>query len=251
MKNIKLIAAGLFAGILIPTTIPLTASANIIDTTYGTGAGSFELGVHSGGAFDHIVPSSTTITGWTVGGPGDGVDWLTAPFYAIDDGLRAVDLQHLTAASISTVISTEVGHTYQLSFSAAATVGAQNSGTVSAGSLVSEMFDSGFSSGILSLTYQVFVFEFSAIGTSTTVTFAADATLDGFGPVIDTVSVVEVASIPEPDIMLIFAFGLAGLGYASSRRSVCRTIFLKLIPTGSPNYQPISNSRPCNQISDG
>ena len=52
-------------------------TTNIINSTYGTGAGSFELGsfVAVGTGFNSymaIAPGdSTTITGWTVGGPGD------------------------------------------------------------------------------------------------------------------------------------------------------------------------------------
>ena len=81
-----------------------TANANIIDSTYGPGAGSFELGtfLDNGYGFMPLTPGSTTITGWTIGGPGDGVDWTTAPAFAADTGIHAVDLEHLTNSSIAT-----------------------------------------------------------------------------------------------------------------------------------------------------
>ena len=150
MKNIKLIAAGLFAGFIISTAIPLAASANIIDTTHGAGAGSFELGVHSGGAFDSLAVGSTTVTGWTVGGPGDGVDWLNEPAFNASAGVRSIDLQTFFASSISTVISTVIGQTYQLTFDSTAVAPLQqsppsnsNSTTLHSGSQTPLLFQSG------------------------------------------------------------------------------------------------------------
>ena len=60
-----------------------TAKANIIDSTYGAGAGSFELGafVDNGIRLYGTRARDTTITGWTVGGPGNGVDWLIEPAF--------------------------------------------------------------------------------------------------------------------------------------------------------------------------
>lgn len=68
-----------------------TAYANIIDDTFGIGAGSFELGNfvnggQDGGSFGGtgwmgLGVGSIVMTGWTVGGPGDGVDWLTTPTF--------------------------------------------------------------------------------------------------------------------------------------------------------------------------
>lgn len=200
------------------------ANANIIDTTYGAGAGSFELGVHSGGGFDSLAPGSTTITGWTVGGPGDGIDWLNEPSFNASDGVRSIDLQTGTASSISTIISTVIGQTYQLTFDSAAVDPLQQSGTVSAGSLISQAFVPAYSaSGTFSTqVYEAFVFEFDAIGTSTTLTFAADATCCAgatYGPVIDNVSIVEATAVPGPNALLIFGLGLAGLGFARRKRA--------------------------------
>ena len=124
----KKFLAGLAISMLMAACIG-SAEANFIDDSYGAGAGSFELGnfVNGGGNpnaagpdYMGLLPGDTTITGWTVGGPGDGVDWLTTPTYGADTGIHAVDLQHLSASSISTVISTIAGNAYELSFSAAA-----------------------------------------------------------------------------------------------------------------------------------
>ena len=84
-------------GVVLLLFLALPAYTNIVDSTYGAGAGSFELGnfVNNGFDYMHLAPGDTTITGWTVGGPGDGVDWITTPGYGADTEICPVDLQHL------------------------------------------------------------------------------------------------------------------------------------------------------------
>ena len=64
------------------------ARANLIDLTYGAGVGSFEVGnyIDGGGIFPSgpgwmgvASGDNSTITGWTVSGPGNGVDWTAEP----------------------------------------------------------------------------------------------------------------------------------------------------------------------------
>lgn len=220
MKSIASIAAGVFAGFVIASTLPSSAGANIIDDTYGTGAGSFELGTYAGGAFVSLAPGDTTITGWTVGGPGDGVDWLSEPSFNASQGVHSIDLENTVASSISTVIATVIGQTYRLTFDAAAVAPLQQSGTVSAGSLINQAFAPTYSGAFATQTYQAYVFDFQAIATSTTLTFAASGTCCTgalYGPVIDNVSVVEVTA---PSAFAVFGLCLAGLGFARRKRAV-------------------------------
>ena len=150
----KKLLAELIAGMFLFGTA-LVANANIIDDTHGVGAGSFELGnfVNGSGSYLYypnagymgLVPGDTTITGWTVGGPGDGIDWLidgpdNVFTFNANDGIHSVDLQHLTASSISTVIPTVTGEVYELSFFASSVETYDNTGTVSAGSLTDQLF---------------------------------------------------------------------------------------------------------------
>ena len=113
---------------------------------------------------------------WTVGGPGDGIDWLIETGFNASDGVRSVDLQSNSASSIATIISTVIGQTYQLTFDATVTETLQLSGTVSAGSLIARAFAPAFGGIFGSQVYESFVFEFDAVGTSIEVTFASDAT---------------------------------------------------------------------------
>src|SRR2546428_983285 len=171
--------------------LPGGALANIIDATYGVGAGSFERGNFidgdgsAGGGlnFMGLAPGDATVTGWTVGGPGDGVDWLTTPFYRAADGSHALDLTHTQNSSISTVIPTVPGHEYVLSFTAAAgfmvDVGrpTDNISAVSAGSLVNQLFEvplSPVSSNDFSAqVFTTFSLLFTATGPTTTIEFNA------------------------------------------------------------------------------
>ena len=188
-------------------TLVSAAEANIIDATYGAGAGSFELGnfVDGGGPgggpnYMAVAPGdSSTITGWTVGGPGDGVDWITPPIYGADTGSHAVDLQHVSTSSISTIIPTVAGNVYELSFGAAAVSGYSNTGVVSAGSLVNQPFTAVVSGATSTQTFGPFVFRFTATGPTTTIQFTATGPNTAYGPLIDSVSVVLlVAQTPPP-----------------------------------------------------
>lgn len=186
-------------------------SANIIDTTYGAGAGSFELGafVDGGGiplaagpGYMGLVPGdNTTIVGWTVGGPGDGVDWLSKPLFNAADGVHSVDLQHLDASSLSTVIPTVPGTTYQLTFQAATFVNCTADGLVSAGSLMNQPFSAPISNQLATQAFAPFEFSFVATSASTTITFkcvAPSAAPIHYGPVIDAVSVTQLPTPVRP-----------------------------------------------------
>jgi len=205
--GMKLATAALIALSLIGIQLVGYAEAyNIIDATYGAGAGSFELGsfINNGVNFMSLPSGAATITGWTVGGPGDGVDWLTAPAYGADTGIHAVDLQHLTNSSIFTVIPTVAGNSYELSFSAASVFGYGNTGVVSAGSLINQSFTVPFSSMLSTQIYTPFSFLFTATGSTSEIRFTAnDLGNTHYGAVIDSVSVKSVSPSPEPATMFL------------------------------------------------
>ena len=219
---------GTFLGATCSLMLP-TASANIIDSTYGAGAGSFELGafVNGGGNPNSAGPDymglfpgdNTTITGWTVGGPGNGVDWLITPAFGADTGIHSVDLQHTSDSSIATVIPTVAGDVYSLSFGAAAWQPSQaNTGVVSAGSLVDQIFTAAFSNDLSNQAFTPFTFLFTATGPTTTIQFTATGSNPYYGPVIDSVSVDPVSSVPEPSSIVLLLLG-GGVLCARARTS--------------------------------
>ncbi len=209
----------LIAGMILFTVFATTGYANIIDETHGVGAGSFELGNYSGGSFVHITPGSTTITGWTVGGPGDGIDWLITPNFAASDGIHAIDLQHLTNSSMSTVIPTITGATYEITFDATSVLHQGSTaldGIVSAGSLVNQAFTTTATGTFSTQVYLPFLFQFTATNASTTLTFQGVSSPNAYGPVIDNVVVLEVSpAVPEPSTYLL---SILALGLLAARR---------------------------------
>lgn len=215
-------------GAFLSTTCALasqTVYANLIDTIYGVGAGSFELGEFVNytcgycNGFMPLPPGAKTIIGWTVGGPGDGVDWLVAPPFPADTGIHGVDLQHFTNSSIATVIPTVVGAKYELSFSTIGYPGTGNTGSVSAGSLVNQPFAAEFS--VDGQTFTPLSFQFTATGPNTTVQFngtGIQSPVTSFGPVVDSVS---VSAVPEPATVWSLASGLlVGLIVFTSRKGL-------------------------------
>jgi len=160
--------------------------------------------------------NSTSIVGWTVGGP-DGIDWLSAPSNPAADGAHAIDLagvSHLMASSsgsVSTTIPTTIGLDYLVSFVAYRLGNDPVTGRLTAGNLDQEFLAPSISDPS-NPTYSAFQYAFTAQGASTTLTFATNNS-GGFGPVIDSVF---VEAIPEPATSL--AFGLGSVGCSLFRR---------------------------------
>ncbi len=199
---------------------PHAIAMNIIDDTYGVGAGSFELGnfVNNGLDFMSLFPgNNTTITGWTVGGPGNGIDWLIENGYNADTGIQSVDLSNSSRSSISTTIPTTIGDTYQLSFatSASSIIGSFTAqGFVSAGSLTNQEFiATTVSPTISNQVYNFHDFEFTANDALTTLTFTAGNPSSAYGPVIDSVSVVLNSPVPVPESSNILGLIVVGAGF--------------------------------------
>ena len=170
---------------------------------------------HGPGYISLLPSDNTTITGWTVGGPGEGVDWLTTPTYGADTGIHSVDLQHVYPSSISTTIPTLAGNIYNLSFSAAAVSGYTNTGDVSAGSLINQAFAPSFSGSFYNQTYTPYSFTFTATGSATLIMFQATGPNIQYGPVIDSVGVL---SVPEPEEWAMMLLGFGMVGYQIKRK---------------------------------
>jgi hypothetical protein len=191
-------------------------AANLIDQTWGVGVGSFEQGTFVNGKgveflpyvpdFQRVLAGDTSITGWQVGG--SGVDWLTIPAHLVPPGaigVRSVDLAAQTAGWIQTSFPTITGQSYTVSFDS---YGGQivNLGAAVAGN-VNLTFQPHSVTDAWVATFDNYSFDFVANSDTSTLRFEALRS-DGFGPVIDHVSV--DTSVPEPAISLVGLF--IGLG---------------------------------------
>jgi hypothetical protein len=218
------------AATLTATGAQASVPVNLIDTTYGAGTGSFEIGTFTPiGAgnwnFQSLLNGATTIHGWTVGGI--GVDWLNTPNYGASDGMHSVDLGWYTggAGSVSINLPTMQGATYALSFGAAAVSGQPtytNTGTVSAGSLTAN-FAPAFSAenNFSGQAFYTQSYQFIASGSNTVLTIAAAAAGTSYGPIIDDVKVSFVsAPVPEPETYALMLAGLGLVGFVARRRTI-------------------------------
>lgn len=196
------------------TTVAGPAWANLVAN------GSFETGSYSanGAGFMRLASGSTTISGWTVGGQ-SGLDWLSSPLHGTLSGSKSVNLKGTTGGTfgeISTTISTVSGGMYTITFGA---YGGQqtNTGSVSAGDLVDQLFTAAGTPSVASPQFATYQFQFRALGSSTTLSFRS-STSNGFGPVIDDVVVEALApAVPAPGAAALALIGLPIVGWVKRR----------------------------------
>ena len=181
--------------------------------------GSFE---NPGGQFSGFIflgPGSTTIPGWTVGGGSSSVDWI-GNFWAASQGNQSVDLNGSSTGSIFQTFDTTPGQHYQVLFDLAGnTDGPPNLKTLNVQATGNPLQgysfdDTGFNH--TNMGWQTFIYDFTATGTSTTLTFTSTTPNNFFGPALDNV---RVSAVPEPATMAVFGLLAAGgLGYVRRRK---------------------------------
>lgn len=214
-----------WVGMLFGATLPVHAAVNLIDATYGVGAGSFEIGTFNpptGPDYRRLAAGAPNIVGWSVGGP-SGVDWLNQPNHRAADGSKSLDLKGTNGGAfgeISTSIPTVPGCTYVLRFKAYGGDLSPNSGVVLAGSLAATMFQPPGAADPSLATYVQYEFTFTTTTTTTAVIFRSLSS-GGFGPVIDDVEVLAscatIVTQPHdvaacPDGAAVFTVTAAGTG---------------------------------------
>lgn len=181
--------------------LSLGRGQNLLDLQYGTGAGSFELGTFIPENEDNemFLPlGSMSLTGWTIGGPGDGVVWIAR------GTSKFVDLAHLSASSVSTLFSTVPGYQYQLSFDYFEDRANEGNDRLWVYTGSTLLFNAGTPCcGSVRHSEVGFVANYD----QTTLTFRSIGPWNN-GPALDNV-VVELVAVPEPS-----TFGLMLLGAA-------------------------------------
>lgn len=209
---------------LVPLLLALAATpsafaANIIDSIYGIGAGSFELPGHTGPLFVTPGTGSTAMTGWTVNS-GD-VDWVKQSVWNASQGIYSIDLNgDQKPGKISTVIPTTAGTTYQVTFDIAAflypgSLTNPKRMEVEAGEVLMDFSltatqSYNFSTPLpLAVNWQTRSFDFIASGPSSTISFKSLINSDGSAMLLDNVAVTQLSAIPEPKAAALFAFSVA------------------------------------------
>ena len=207
---------------------PSMQAANIIDSIYGIGAGSFEIPGHTGPLFVTPAAGSNAITGWTVNS--GSIDWVKQSVWNSSQGLYSIDLNGDNAGKISTVIPTTAGTTYRVTFDIAGFIYPNSTADpkrmeTEAGGVTTEFSltslpSYNFSASLpLTVNWQTRNFEFIATSTSSTISFKSLINTDGSAMLLDNVSVTQLSVIPEPTAAALCAFGVAlGLRRRRSRR---------------------------------
>lgn len=188
----------------------LTAAGNAHAATNIVTNGGFEDPAIGSSYVQYNAPSSS-IAGWNVSA--GSVDLVRAP-YTTYEGLQALDLAGDSLGTISQVLSTVAGQTYNLVFyfsnNNAAGAGTYT-GTVSIAGLNSQF------SHVDGTPWTKFTGSFVGTG-SDTLSFSANTIQSNGGVFLDSIS---VSAAPEPAtwLMMIAGFGLVG---ASLRRKRAR-----------------------------
>ncbi len=179
--------------------------------------GSFEIGP-APGVFTTLGTGNTSITGWTV--TAGTIDYIGS-YWTAQDGLRSLDLAGNSPGAISQTFATVIGQTYTISY----WVGRNpdggldpRTGFIDVGGAQTQFIYSG-SGDRTNMRWEREIFNFTATGASTMLTFSADPQTAGqfYGPALDNVSI----GVPEPTVwaLLILGFGVVG---GALRRNAAR-----------------------------
>jgi choice-of-anchor C domain-containing protein len=195
-----------------------------------TAVGAFSPAAHAAtelivnGGFESPVNafagSFTTYTsgldGWVIN---DGSVDLINSYWAPAAGSYSLDLNGSGAGSISQSFATQIGKTYNVSFSMAGNPdnGGGNIKTISANVTTPNVFSFdivGKSAANMGWVTQTFTFV--AAGNSSTLTFVGAPANTFYGAALDQVSVME--AVPEPETYAMLLAGLGMVGYLARRR---------------------------------
>jgi len=201
-------------GLILLASLAMASSAHAINVTNG----SFEEGAAISGGFDLLAPGNTTsITGWTVLGPG-GVDYADNNLWAASDGSRSVELPGIGTGGLSQVVTNQfvIGQKYVMRFDYTVNPFALDGNygaTVSVTGAGPVVFDYEKTAANMpgAMNYLTFAYNFTATSETKTIQFLSNGP-DFLGIVIDNVSITEAGVVPEPAswAMLLAGFGLTG-----------------------------------------
>lgn len=224
--------------------VKLLASASALSAVLlGAGAaqaqnlvtnGSFEFSAFTGQfrTLSPTGPTSTFLTGWTIGGA--GIDHINDIYWLAADGVRSLDLNAAAAGSVSQTIATQVGATYSVTFAMAGnpngTQGNKDLQLAFGASTQNFQFNTVGKSRPSNMGWTTFSQQFVATSTSTTISFTSLSS-GSSGPALDHVEVLFVREggttggggnggvvAPEPGSLALLGLAAVPMGIVLRRR---------------------------------
>lgn len=181
--------------------VPAAMGANLLVN------GSFEQGDFSGSSgtsYNYVPTNGTSVTGWVA--TENGFDWHQAvEFGPAFDGFRMIDL---TAGSslggIAQTISTVIGAQYRLTFAMSGpNFGFQDPRSVFVDVAGVSASFAAPASGTFPLNWTVETLVFTAVDSTTTLSFRGNGTGEYWGAVIDDVSIEMIPAPSSAGLMLV------------------------------------------------
>src|SRR4051794_23577839 len=179
--------------------------------------GSFETGTDPGASFITLTAPDNSILGWSV--DSGSIDYIGG-YWPAEDGTRSIDLAGNSVGSISQLITgTVAGQSYTVNFWASKNPDGGDplrTGIVSFGG-VDMPFAYSSSNSLSDMMWAPYSFTFLATGSSSSLSFAADASAGCcYGPALDNVSL--AAAVPEPATWAMMLLGFGAVGWQLRRR---------------------------------
>ena len=194
--------------------------------------GSFESGVTPGSFVTLNAGDNTSITGWNIGSaPNSGSLDYIGSYWTAQHGSRSIDLNGLSASSISQTFDVVAGTQYTVKFYLAGNpAGGPTQKDVdvfaSDGNL-GFVFNYSFDTtghDLSNMGWTPYEFAFTPTDSSFRLSFVSATIGDSgnaqypqaFGPALDNVTV--TAAVPEPSTWAMMILGFAGVGFMTYRR---------------------------------
>lgn len=175
--------------------------------------GSFEAASISPGGYATLGAGNTSITGWTVSA--GSVDYIGS-YWTAAQGSRSIDLAGASLGTISQTFDTVAGIIYDVTFAMAANPDSAvrpRTLTVAAGDESASFNFTTAGTSLANMGWLDYMFQFTADGATTTLSFTSLNQACCWGPALDNVRV----AMPEPASVLLVGLSLLGLGL--SRRN--------------------------------